>query len=137
MSTVIRAEVSKGSQYYIPKHRFLELKHFCMQYPDWKKEMLAYDSYSRIGFADIHRKEVGDPTLRAVEQRERYARFTSMVEQVASETDPVIGGAIMRGIIFGSSYDAMRTREGIPCCRDTYYDLYRKFFFILDKRRDA
>ena len=37
MSTVIRAELSKNNPYYISKHRYYELKHFCLQYNEWKK----------------------------------------------------------------------------------------------------
>ena len=37
MSTVIRPEISKKNLYWIPKHRYYELKHFCLQYPEWKK----------------------------------------------------------------------------------------------------
>lgn len=37
MSSIMRSELSEKNPYYLPKHRFLELKHFCMQYPEWKK----------------------------------------------------------------------------------------------------
>ena len=37
MSTVIRPELSKNNEYWIPRQRFYELKHFCLQYPSWKK----------------------------------------------------------------------------------------------------
>ena len=38
MATVIRAELSKNNKYWISKHRYYELKHFCLQYPEWQKE---------------------------------------------------------------------------------------------------
>ena len=31
-----RAEVSKKNKYYISKHRYYELKHFCLQYKEWE-----------------------------------------------------------------------------------------------------
>ena len=37
MATVIRPEISEKSKYYIDKHRYYELKHFCLQYKEWKK----------------------------------------------------------------------------------------------------
>lgn len=37
MSTAIRPELSKSSKYWIDRHRYYELKHFCLQYPIWKK----------------------------------------------------------------------------------------------------
>ena len=35
MSTQIRPEISQKNPYWIPKHRYYELKHFVMQYPAW------------------------------------------------------------------------------------------------------
>ena len=37
MATVIRAKISEKNKYYIDKHRYYELKHFCLQYNEWKK----------------------------------------------------------------------------------------------------
>ena len=43
MGTVIRAELSKKNKYWIERHRYYELKHFCMQYPIWKKVYSAIE----------------------------------------------------------------------------------------------
>ena len=37
MATTIRAQISQKNKYYIDKHRHYELKHFCLQYPSWRK----------------------------------------------------------------------------------------------------
>lgn len=37
MGTVIRPEVSAKIKYWLSKHRYYELKHFCLQYPEWKR----------------------------------------------------------------------------------------------------
>lgn len=37
MATVLRSELSPKNKYYIAKHRYYELKHFCLQYPEWKQ----------------------------------------------------------------------------------------------------
>ena len=34
-----RNEISVKNKYYISKHRYLELKHFCLQYPEWKRAL--------------------------------------------------------------------------------------------------
>lgn len=41
MSTLIRPELSETNRYWIEKHRYYELKHFCLQYPLWRH---AYNS---------------------------------------------------------------------------------------------
>ena len=37
----MKTELSKKSEYYIPKHRRMELAHFCRQYPDWISERIS------------------------------------------------------------------------------------------------
>ena len=37
MGTTIRPELSEKNPYWIERHRYYELKHFCLQYPIWKK----------------------------------------------------------------------------------------------------
>ena len=39
MGNIIRAEVSENNPYWIEKHRYYELKHFCLQYPTWKRRV--------------------------------------------------------------------------------------------------
>lgn len=43
MATMIRPELSRNNKYWISKHRYYELKHFCLQYPLWKSAYAAFD----------------------------------------------------------------------------------------------
>lgn len=43
---------------------------------------------------------------------------------------------ILEGVTKGLSYDQIRARSNIPCCRQSYYKLRRKFFYILDSLRE-
>lgn len=47
MGTTIRPELSEKNPYWIERHRYYELKHFCLQYPIWKKAYAALDGLSR------------------------------------------------------------------------------------------
>ena len=40
-----RAELSKKNPYYISKHRYYELKHFCRQYDEWKRALVRIDGW--------------------------------------------------------------------------------------------
>ena len=102
MSTLIRPEITTKSEYYLPKHRFYELKHFVMQYPLWKK----------------------DP--------ERYSRQIELVKRCAQETDEIIGPLIFEAVVNDWSYELIRARKNVPCCKDTYYHLYRRFFWTIN-----
>lgn len=43
---------------------------------------------------------------------------------------------ILRGVTEGLSYNALKMQYAIPCCREVYYNLYRRFFWLLSKERD-
>ena len=52
MSTDIRPEVSVKNKYWISRHRYYELKHFCLQYGEWKQ---AYNSITLLSGANLER----------------------------------------------------------------------------------
>ena len=131
MSTVISPEVSKKNKYWIERHRYYELKHFCMQYPIWKKAYIGLDGMSKQPTnleAIVKITGISDPTVKCAEAREFYAKRIEMVENTAKLTDEVLGKYILMGITEGISYDIVKVRTNIPCGKDMYYSLYRKFF---------
>lgn len=138
MSTVIRPELSEKSKYWIEKHRYYELKHFCLQYPIWKKAYNSLDSLScrPYDLAAISKTNmVNDPTAKCAEAKLFYSDRMSMVEQAAKETEKDLSSYILKAVTEGISYEHLRVRFEVPCCKDTYYDLYRRFFWILNKVR--
>lgn len=139
MGTTIRAELSEKNPYWIEKHRYYELKHFCLQYPIWKKAYLALDGLSKRPenscIASKERK-VGDPTAQCAEARSYYLERMKIVEKAAVDTEPVLGKYILKGVTEGVSYDILNARLGVPCCKDVYYNFYRRFFWLLDKVRE-
>lgn len=137
MATLIRAEISQKNKYWIDKHRHYELKHFCLQYPTWKK------LYSSIGDITIgnnimrsRNNSISDPTSKMAMKRLMYKNRIDMVEQAAREADPVLYKYILKAVTEGLSFTHLRTKLQMPCGRDMYYDRYRKFFWILSGMRD-
>ena len=90
MGTTIRPELSEKNPYWIERHRYYELKHFCLQYPIWKKAYAALDGLSRRP-SDLEvfskKGEISDPTVRCVEARSYYIERMKTVEQAAIATD--------------------------------------------------
>ena len=138
MSTTIRPELSPKNCYWIEKHRYYELKHFCLQYPSWRRKYNSLISYPS-GWPSItpptKTNVIVDPVTKNVDERLFYANRMDMLERVAQETDAELARYILKAITEGISYDHMRARSDIPCCKDTYYDLYRRFFWLLSKER--
>lgn len=138
MSTTIRPELSEKNPYWIEKHRYYELKHFCLQYPLWQRSYTSLDGMSKLSSYDAifsKARNHGDPVARCVMAREFYFDRMQMVEQTAMATDGELYRYILKGVTEGISYDHMKARFDIPCCKDTYYDLYRRFFWLLSKER--
>lgn len=139
MSTTIKPELSKKNKYWIERHRFYELKHFCLQYPIWKKMLSSIDGLSgqsgSLAYIFNNTSLPADPTATRAELRTYFMDRIQMVEQTAWNTDFVIAPYILKGVTEGISYDLIRANEDVPCCKDIYYELYRRFFWLLDKVR--
>lgn len=138
MSTVIRPELSRKNRYFVEKHRYYELKHFCLQYPLWKKLYSDLDGLgSRISdlSGGSRSNTPGDPTAACVDSRLYYLERMEMIEQAAIEADPDLSTYIIKAVTEELSYPHLKSRLEIPCSKDTYYDRYRKFFWLLNKRR--
>lgn len=138
MGTTIRPELSSKNRYWIDRHRYYELKHFCLQYPSWKAAYAAALklSYKPLYFDTIDSgRHVGNPTERQAELRVFYSNRIEMVEHVAKDTDQVLAKYILAAVTEGLSYDVLKARLDIPCCKDMYYDRYRRFFWLLSKAR--
>lgn len=139
MGTKIRPELSESNKYWISKHRYYELKHFCLQYPVWKK---AYSEFNNVSLSLSMIESIptdnlpGDPTAKRVLMKAFYSERIKLIEKVAIETDPYLYGYIIKGVTEGRSYTYLKTVLGIPCGRDMYYDRYRRFFWLLNTERE-
>ena len=47
MTTTIRPELAPSDKYHISKHRYYELKHFCLQYSEWRGDPHGYRNLVR------------------------------------------------------------------------------------------
>lgn len=138
MATVVRAEISENNKYWISKHRHYELKHFCLQYPEWKKEYLTLGvpSASSAMLEVISSTNTpSDLTARYAIRRVYYAERIDLIEKIAKEADKYLYEYILRAVTEGLSYTYLKSRLKIPCSRDMYYDRYRRFFWLLNEAR--
>lgn len=124
----LKPKLSSKSQYYIPKHRYYELKHFCLQYPEWQNELSKMVYFAKN---DIEIRPVETIALRETILRSNI----ELVSATAANSDPVLAGWLLPGVTLGYSFTYLKTVLDIPCERDMYYDRYRKFFWLLDKYR--
>lgn len=137
MGTVIRPDISQKNKYWIDKHRHYELKHFCLQYPEWKKTYNSSPNISSSTTNEVSRSNThSDPTFKEVMRKKRYLERIELIEQIAREADNNLHSYILKGVTEGLSYTHLKHRLDIPCSKDTYYDRYRRFFWLLDQTRN-
>lgn len=139
MATLVRPELSVKNKYWIPKHKYYELKHYCLQYPYWMK---MYNSISleipSCSFTVVNNRlrEISDQTSERAVELEFYNSKMRSLENTARMTDSYLWKYILLAVTEGVSYTYLKTKLDIPCCRDVYYELYRKFFWLLSKERE-
>lgn len=136
MSTLIRPEISKKKGEWISKHRYYELKHFALQYPEWKRK-LTETTYifgtSVIGIGGNKQIEFNDPTEDMASLRELCQRNIHMVEEACETTSHEFSLYLLMALAEGVTYEYLKMVKGMPCGRSSFYKMYRKAFWNLDR----
>jgi len=139
MATVIRPEISVKNKYWIDKHRHYELKHFCLQYPMWKK-LYKEAEKSCVSAAKLERESntntPSDITAKYAMKQLYYAERIELIEKTAKDADEYLHTYILKAVTEELSYTYLKSKMNIPCGRDMYYDRYRKFFWLLSESRN-
>lgn len=133
----IKSELSKKNPYWIPKHRYYELKHLCLQYHDL---LNSYDSLTGLVSSNVENRvgskesiEWSDRVGTSVTQAEYYSSRIRAIERASKNPDDYISKCILKAVTDDLSYTALRMMYEIPCGRSYYYNRYRRYFWILDK----
>jgi len=125
-------------KYGISKHRYLEVYHFCLQYNEWKDE-LKYAT-TTVGSMDYTAVRVqtspnGDGTLNLASRRVELTQKCELIEQTAIEVDADIYQYLIKAVTNESiTYNYLNMIMRMPCCRDTYYNKRRQFYWLLSQR---
>lgn len=137
--SVIRPEVSVKNKYWIDRHRYYELKHFCLQYKQWKKEYVSLNDFG-LSMGVItgmpSSNEIRDLTSDCAIRKAEIGNRIKLIESTAMEADVDLWYYIVKAVTEGLAYTQLKTMFDIPCSRDMYYDRYRRFFWLLDKYRN-
>lgn len=120
----------------ISKDRYLQLLHFCRQYPEWKAEansLLGIRAIKADGLP--HGSGTSDPVAMAAEKRERLLTKIAIVDECAKG----IGGgewyaAIIQNICIGKSYTQMDRALMPTSDRNAFFRQRRDFFKMLDEK---
>lgn len=131
----LKAELSEKNKYWLPKHRYYELKHYCLQYPHWKDLYFRLEFKMEVKNDGIKGSEPGNPTEHLGVIRADCKRAMELVERTCRDASPELCRYLLRAVTEGVPFVRLQTLYQIPCGKDMYYDAYRKFFYILSQRR--
>lgn len=103
MGTSIRPEVSSKKEYWLSRHRYYELKHFCLQYPEWKRNYRALDGFAphSPGLRERVSRTPGDPVTGCVAERLYYRERMEIVETAAREAADDLGALLTKAVTEG------------------------------------
>lgn len=111
------------TEYSISKHRFYELKHFCLQYPEWEH------LYSQLdGWAAESGVNEGDTTSRDGIRKADLAYKMTLVREVCHDVCHKYEHDIFEYVILG-------TKPQLSCDQKDFWFYYQKFFWELSRRR--
>lgn len=124
-------------KYNITKHRFAELYHFCMQYPEWKDELnYKTDNINSIDISDmpVNHNNVSNVEKLALRRLQLESKC-KIIEQTAIEADPELYQYILKAVTNeGISYNYLKMIMNIPCGKKMWYDRRRKFYYLLSQK---
>ena len=136
----VRPEIRKTSNYYISKHRYYELKHFCLQYNEWKEQIRSTEEAihgARSGFDGSALENIGfsDSTGNQAVRLAQLKEYCELVEKTVLSSEPSLARYLFMAVTRDISFPTLKTKYEIPCGKDMYYNRYRKFFWLLSQRR--
>ena len=125
-----------GGKYYLPKETYLTVMHYCRQYPLWL-QMLDIEFDARHGIAYDHDKVMSsngsDSTSTLGIRRAEASKKKDIIEDVAKNTANGMSTWLILGCCYNMTYIQLKT-YGIPCGKDLYYKLRRKFYYEMSKK---
>lgn len=119
-------------KYEISLNRFRELKYFCLQHDDKKRELnnLTFIS-SQVIDGQPRGHSISDTTAKKAFRVAELKKDIELVEQCAIEADNTIYQHIITNVTKGLAYEFL----GVPMGKNQFYEKRRKFFWLLNKNK--
>lgn len=129
---------SEKSKYYLPKEDYLTAIHYALRYPLWKEDVETMADTSKAINYDKDRVQSSpdyDSTFEAAvkivesDKQHKMQIVDDTIQKVANGLDKWL----RKGVCYGLTFDQLKG-QGMPCERDAYYLMRRKFYFYLVQR---
>lgn len=129
---------SEKSKYYIPKEDYLTAIHYALGYPLLKEEVETMADTSKGISYDKDKVQSSSGYDMTFEAAVKIAESNKQHKmQLIDDTIKLVSDGmdywLRLGVCYGLTFDQLKGK-GMPCERDCFYLMRRKFYFVLAKR---
>ena len=101
---------------------------------DWLRCYASLDGASSVSGSILKQRsasEPADPTAKYAEAKLYFRERLDMVTRIATEAAGDLDNYMILAVTQGQPYSKLMP----PCCKEVWYTMYRRFFWLLDKAR--
>lgn len=128
--------LSDKNKYSLPKEDYLTAIHYSLRYPMWVEELrTAADTGSAIRY-DRDKVQTSNDSDQTAEVAMRMAELSSRIDLIDEIISQVSGGLdswLRLGVCHGLTFEQLKGKD-IPCERDKYYLMRRRFYYELAQK---
>lgn len=130
--------LSEKNKYFLPKHTYLACIHYALQYRDWKAELDAErDTRGAIRY-DKDRVQTSNDYDSTSETAIRLLNISRKVDNIENCIVDACDGSglekyVKLGVCYGFTFFQLQ-ENGIPCGKDLYYQIRKRFYWELSKK---
>lgn len=82
-----------------------------------------------------HSSSISNPTAEIGVLKAEFSKRMNMIEITAELADPELSSYIFKAVTEATPFSYLQTVMNIPCCMETFYERYRRFFWLLSSAR--
>lgn len=127
---------TEKSKYYIPKEDYLTAVHYSLRYSLWVEEAKALADTSAAIRYDKDKVQTTPNYDSTYEAALRLKEINEKIKLVDDTIEMVAGGLsywLRLGVCHGLTFPQLKSKQ-IPCERDMYYLIRRRYYYELSKR---
>ena len=134
----MRRYLPKYEDIGISRERYIELLHFCRQYPEWIRDATNQIGCSGHGNGQVTHGSgsVSDPVFAAVQRREKYLDKIQMVSTSALEAGgDAWYGVLISNVCYGIPLANLDPTDAPTSNLHAYFAVKKRFFGILNAKK--
>lgn len=123
-------------KYNISKYRYRELYNFCLQYDERRRQIEELQHQSPSPSDGMPKGSgISNPTALVGTRIATLSAENKIIEQSAREASPELCYWLLEAAKYDLKFDFLHLREGMPCGKNEFQKLRRKFYYILDQKK--